>query len=106
MIFYVSIFTGILYVALLLFSIRAYCVFDKRDAAVGWIAVSIHGILFYMVFSYIYLNNEMVDPSPIAGFTLAQFFNYWSIALRTHTVLFGISILWAQIERLKIRGKI
>jgi hypothetical protein len=91
MLFQVSIITGILYVVLLTVSIWAIRICSRKDAPIGWMFLALHGLLYYVVFSIDYYDHSVN----------AQFYNYWSIALRVHFLIFGISLLGSLVWRIK-----
>ena len=91
-----------LYLVLLAVSIAATRQHRQAGIYIGWIAVAVHGILFYAVNLSDRSFNEIIQLS-VFGLPPTQTYNLWSTLLRCHSILTAIFTLggvwWGEREK-------
>ena len=94
------------YLILLDISIMVVMVARKKLDYIGWIFLSLHGIVFYVVIAFD--GQDQLYNLGMFGIYGAAFYNLWSTALRDHSLVVGIltlSVLYKDYRALQKRGK-
>ena len=76
------------YLILLFMAIKVYSTCQRKLDYVGWIFLAVHGLLFYAVIAIDGADN--IYTFGLFGYSGSLFYNFWSTALRVHSLVVAI----------------
>jgi hypothetical protein len=90
------------YLILMLYAFKVVTTCEQKLNYLGWVFLAFHGLIFYAVIAIDGYDN--IYDFGLFGYHGAVFYNFWSTALRVHSLVVAILTL-ATIYRTS-RGKL